>query len=293
MVNGRCVLRRRCVRSQEGDEPRGDRLSRAARSTVGGVSVDERHRRFGENQGLIVSEIARPSKLGFPSKLDRKKTPDSKRGKSRRGAPFSRARRAEPHRQSYHGACPGPSCFTTRRRPRSQPRARLAPSASAAMPGLFSRRSPTAGIAGFFRTGRAPSRAPTRAVEAGARVAWGRGSPSRPGPRDPRVSLPVRALAGGSRPSRRRRHRAPSAVALRGGTATCRRAVHRRGCGVAAARFDGRRAMREHPTRRSRARALASRSNPRAPASPRALPARAPGNPRSAHSTRHLFVDPD
>jgi hypothetical protein len=128
MVNGRCVLRRRCVRSQEGDEPRGDRLSRAARSTVGGVSVDERHRRFGENQGLIVSEIARPSKLGFPS-LDRKKTPDSKRGKSRRGAPFSRARRAEPHRQSYHGACPAPSCFTTRRRPRSQPRARLAPSA--------------------------------------------------------------------------------------------------------------------------------------------------------------------
>ena len=154
----------------------------------------------------------------------------------------------------------------------------------AAMPGLFSRRSPTAGIAGFFRTGRAPSRAPTRAEENETRVTWRRGCPTSHGSRDPHDWLPVRALAGGSRPSRRRRHRASSAVASRGGTATCRRAVHRRGLGVAAARFDGRRAAGYHSTRRSRAGARASRSNPRAPTSPRALPRALPETLKPHHS---------
>jgi len=233
-----------------------------------------------------VSEIARPSKLGFPSSTG--KNTGLKTGQI---APWCAlfTRTSSGTASTELPWCvawpvvlhyPPSPAIPASRAPRAE--------REAAMPGLFSRRSPTAGIAGFFRTGRAPSRAPTRAVEAGARVTWGRGSPSRPGPRDPRVSLPVRALAGGSRPSRRRRHRAPSAVALRGGTATCRRAVHRRGCGVAAARFDGRRAMREHPTRRSRARALASRSNPRAPASPRALP-RALPETLEAHTALATF----
>ena len=142
-----------------------------------------------------------------------------------------------------------------------------------------------------FPYGRAPSRAPKRAGEAGARVTWGRGSPSSPGPRDPHVSLPVRALAGGSWPSRRRRHRAPSAVTSRGGNATCRRAVHRRGRGVAAARFEGRRATREHSTRRS-VRACWRPARTRARRRRRARSARAPGNPRSARSTRHLSSIP-
>jgi hypothetical protein len=159
----------------------------------------------------------------------------------------------------------------------------------AAMPGLFSRRSPTAGIAGFFRTGRAPSRAPTCAGEDEARVIWRRRSPSSHGPRDPRVSHPARALAGGSRPSRRRRHRAPSAPWRRAaGPLPRRRAVNRRGRGVAAARFDDLIATRERPTCRSRADKRASRSNPRAPASPRAFP-RALPETLEAHAALATF----
>ena len=246
----------------------------------------QRHWRFGENQGLIVSEIAGKSTLRFP--LSRPEKHRTQNGANRAVVrPFhahvernriDRATmvRALARRASLPAVARDPSLARASRRAQGR-------DAGPFLEAVFHD-----GDRWVFPYGRAPSRAPTRAGEAGARVTWGRGSPSSPGPRDPHASLPVRALAGGSWPSRRRRHRAPSAVTSRGGNATCRRAVHRRGRGVAAARFEGRRATREHSTRRSRARVLASRSNPRAPASPRAFP-RALPETLEAHAALATF----
>ena len=150
--------------------------------------------------------------------------------------------------------------------------------------GSFLEASPTAGIAGFFRTGRAPSRAPTRTGDGGTRVTSRQDCPFSHGSRDPHVWLPVRELAGGSWPSQRRRHRALSAVALRGGTAMRRRAVHRRGLGVATARSDSRRGVPDHFSCHSRAVTRASRSNPRVPASPRAFPRALPETLKLHHA---------
>ena len=258
---------------------------------------DARNWRFGENHGLMVSKITSRTlhlRTSLTSGLSPRSANPPKINETLKTRPIARRAALFTRTSSGTASTELPWCVPWLVEPHRPPSPAIPASRAprtergAAMPGLFSRRSPTAGIAGFFRTGRAPSRAPTCAGKDDARVIWRRRSPFSHGPRDPRVSHPARALAGGSRPSRRRRHRAPSAVALRGGTATCRRAVHRRGCGVAAARFDGRRTMREHITRRSRARALASRSNPRAPASPRALP-RALPETLEAHTALATF----
>jgi hypothetical protein len=242
---------------------------------------DARNWRFGENHGLMLSKITSRTlhlRTSLTSGLSPRSANPPKINETLKTRPIARRVALFTRTSSGTASTELPWCVPWLVEPHRPPSPAIPASRAprtergAAMPGLFSRRSPTAGIAGFFRTGRAPSRAPTCAGEDGARVIWRRRSPFSHGPRDPRVSHPARALAGGSRPSRRRRHRAPSAVALRGGTATCRRAVNRRGRGVAAARFDGLIATRERPTCRSRADKRASRSNPRAPASPRAFP---------------------
>ena len=91
---------------------------------------------FGENQGLILSEFA--THLFWATIFFEVYTPSNPRPKNTKTQkattrlmvrPFPRARRAEPLRQSYHGAYPDSSSFTARYRPRPQSRARLAPSA--------------------------------------------------------------------------------------------------------------------------------------------------------------------